>query len=108
MSARPEGPAQGRSAHPKTTASTAESPNSAPPRESSCPTSAESTLNECLGAISLVEVTVRSLESQAIACSEQEVLNRALRALRSVHDWIYDRMWPDHAAERGSDRGCQP
>lgn len=106
MSARPERPAQGQ--HPKTSASMAESPSSAPPRECFDSKSAQSALRECVGAISLLEVTVHSLESQQIACSEQEVLNRAIRALWSVHNWIYDRMWLDKAAERGSDRECQP
>jgi hypothetical protein len=108
MSTQPEPPVRGQPAPPKTRPSTAESRSSAPPRESSHPTRAESALKECVGAISLVDVTVHSLESQQIAAPEQEVLNRAIRALWSVHDWIYDRMWPDTAAEPGRDREAQP
>lgn len=108
MSTRPERPAQGQSAHPKTPASTANSPSSAPPREPFCATSAECALKQCVGAISLVDVTVHSLESQQIAAPEQEVLTRALQALWSVHNWIYDRMWPDNPTEPGHDRECQP
>jgi hypothetical protein len=48
-------------------------------------------LDECVGAISLIEVTQRSLESKEIASAEQEVLARALKALWGVHDWIYER-----------------
>lgn len=82
----------------------ADSRSSAPPRESFGPKTAESALKQCLGAISLIDVTVHSLESQQIAASEQDVLTRALQALWSVHNWIYDRMWPDTGAERGSDQ----
>lgn len=45
-------------------------------------------LEECIGAICLVEVTLHSLESQEIASPEQEVLKRALKANWVVHDWI--------------------
>jgi hypothetical protein len=107
MSTRPERPGQSPSAPPSDPTSAATVPSI--PRHDALPlASAESAVRECVGAISLVEVTVRSLESQEIACSEQEVLNRALRALWSLHDWIYDRMWPGAAAERGRDRECQP
>lgn len=33
---------------------------------------------------------MRSLESQELACPEQEVLRRALKAIWFVHDWIDD------------------
>ena len=49
---------------------------------------AESALDECVGAICLVEVTLHSLEFQEIASPEQEVLKRALKAIWFVHDWI--------------------
>lgn len=52
------------------------------------PLTAQGALDECVGAICLVEVTQRSLESQEIATPEQEVLKRALNAIWSVHDWI--------------------
>jgi len=45
-------------------------------------------LDECHLAVSLVEVTQRSLESLGVAYPEQEVLKRALTAIWSVHDWI--------------------
>jgi hypothetical protein len=52
------------------------------------PASAESVLDECIAAISLVDVTVHSLESQEVASSEQEVLKRALEAIWLIHDWV--------------------
>jgi len=108
MSTRPERPAERYSAYPKTDASAADSRGSAPPCEFLGPTRVESALNECIGAISLIDVTVHSLDSQQIAAPEQEVLNRAIRALWSVHDWIHDRMWPEQGAESGRDREAQP
>lgn len=65
--------------------------------------SAESILDECVGAICLVEVTLHSLESQEIASPEQEVLRRALKSMWSVHDWIYE-LKPDDTAGEGADR----
>jgi len=47
-----------------------------------------SALDECVGAICLVEVTLHSLESQEIAYPEQVVLRRALKTIWCVHDWI--------------------
>jgi hypothetical protein len=107
MSAQPERPAQSPSA-PGMDPTSATTVLSIPRHDALPLASAESAVRECVDAISLVEVTVHSLESQEIACSEQEVLNRALRALWSLHDWIYDRTWPDAAAERGRHRECQP
>ncbi len=52
--------------------------------------SVETVLNECVGTICLVEVTLHSLESQEIGFPEQEVLRRALKSIWSVHDWIYE------------------
>lgn len=65
--------------------------------------SARSILNECVGAICLVEVTLHSLESQEIASPEQEVLKRALKAMWSVHDWI-DESRPDELDDEDIDR----
>jgi hypothetical protein len=69
--------------------------------------SVASALSECSGAISLVQVTVRSLDAQDIGCAEQEVLTRAIQALWPIHDWINDRMWSEIEAERGRERECQ-
>ena len=65
--------------------------------------SAETILNECVGAICLVEVTLHSLESQEIAYPEQEVLRRALKLIWSVHDWIYE-LKPQHKEDEVADR----
>jgi len=46
-------------------------------------------LDDCVGAICLIEVTARSLEAQDIACPEREALKRAMRVIWGVHDWIY-------------------
>ena len=51
-------------------------------------------LDECVGAICLVEVTLHSLQSQEIGFPEQEVLRRALWAIWCVHDWVYE-LTPD-------------
>jgi hypothetical protein len=53
-----------------------------------------SSLEECVGAICLVEVTLHSLGSQEIAFPEQEVLKRALKSIWSVHEWI-NELRPD-------------
>jgi hypothetical protein len=60
-------------------------------------------LNECVGAICFVEVTLHSLESQEIGFPEQEVLRRALKSIWSVHDWI-DELKPDDTASESADR----
>jgi hypothetical protein len=52
----------------------------------------ESALDECVGAVCLVEVTLRSLESREIGSPEQEVLRRALKSIWHVHDWVYEFM----------------
>jgi hypothetical protein len=74
--------------------------------------SAESVLDECIAAISFVDVTVHSLELREIASSEQEVLKRALKAIWLVHDWVdelklHDRRSsrPDREIERHGSRG---
>ena len=51
---------------------------------------AQEALEECVGAICLLEVVMHSLESQEIASPEQEVLKRGLKAIWLVHDWIYE------------------
>jgi hypothetical protein len=107
MSTRPEHPAPGPSTHSGEPTSAVPSPSIPRPETVPFP-SAASALSECSGAISLVQVTVHSLESQDIACPEQEVLTRAIQALWAVHDWIHDRMWSDIEAERNRDRECQP
>lgn len=69
--------------------------------------SAGSALDECVGAICLVEVTLHSMESQEIASPEQEVLRRALKAIWSVHDWIYE-LPPNDLNRDGANREDKP
>ena len=45
-------------------------------------------LSGCIGAVSLVEVTMHSLESREIGHPEQEVLKRALKVIWFIHDCI--------------------
>jgi hypothetical protein len=67
-------------------------------------TGAQEALEECVGAICLVEVAMHSLESQEIAFPEQEVLKRALKAIWLVHDWINElRLDDDEEANRGDE-----
>lgn len=61
--------------------------------------SAGSALDECVGALCLVEVATHSLEWQEIAFPEQEVLKRALKSIWSVHDWI-NELGPDELDEQ--------
>ena len=63
-------------------------------RESSNLAGIGSALDECVGALCLVEVAMHSLEWQEIAFPEQEVLKRALKSIWSVHDWI-NELRPD-------------
>lgn len=107
MSTRPDRPAQDPSAHLGAPTSAVPSP-SIPRRDSVLPPSAASALSECSAAISLLQVTVRSLDVQDIGCPEQEVLTRAIQALWAVHDWIHDRMWSETEAEHARERECQP
>jgi hypothetical protein len=107
MSTRPVRPVPGPSGHPGDPASAVPSP-SIPRRDSGPLGNARSALGECSDLISLVEVTVRSLESQDIACAEQNVLNRAIQMLSSLHDWLYDRMWSEPEAEHALEREDQP
>jgi len=66
------------------------SPAVSQPRGDSGSVSVRSILGECVGAISLVEVAMHSLESQEIGNPEQEVLKRALELIWSVHDWLHE------------------
>ena len=90
MSARRKRVDKKQPAHAKKNPSKPRSP-AAPPRFIS-PTlnGAQGALEECVGAICLVEVAMHSLESQEIASPEQEVLKRGLKAIWLVHDWIYE------------------
>lgn len=65
--------------------------------------SVDTILDECVGAICFVEVTLHSLESQEIGFPEQEVLRRALKSVWSVHDWIYE-LKPDDTDGESADR----
>jgi len=104
MSARRKHAGKRRSARPKKNPSKTGSPAAPPRRESSTQVSAGRALDECIGAVSLVDVAMNSLESQDIASPEQEVLKRALKAIWSVHDWIYE-LTPDVFADEDTDRG---
>lgn len=98
MSARRKRAAKRQPAAPKkSTPPTTDSPNA-----SSSAVTARSALDECVGAICLVEVTLHSLESQEIASPEQEVLKRALKAIWIVHDWI-DGLTPNDVDGEGTD-----
>lgn len=66
----------------------AESPAPSSGQKTSKSASAGSALDECVGALCLVEVAMHSLEWQEIGFPEQEVLKRALKAIWCVHDWI--------------------
>jgi hypothetical protein len=94
MSARRKHAGKGQSARPKKNPPKTRSPAAPPRQKSSTLVSATRALDECIGAISLVEVSMHSLESQDIASPEQEVLKRALKAIWFVYDWIYD-LTPD-------------
>jgi len=75
------------------------------PKSSKTPTT-EVILDECIAAISFVDVSVHALEAREIASAEQEVLKRALRVLWFIHDWIDDL---DNARRSDrSHRGIEP
>lgn len=103
MSARRKRARKRQPATPKKSTPTAHSPAAASRQDPSISVSPERALDECVGAICLVEVTLHSLESQEIASPEQEVLKRALKALWVVHDWIDDLTFKDSERE-GTDR----
>lgn len=107
MSARRKRAGKGPSARPNKRTPRTPSPAVSSRRESSSSSSAERALDECIGAISLVEVAQRSLESMEIASAEQEVLGRALKAIWFVHDWIYERT-PDEPDNEDADAGDEP
>jgi hypothetical protein len=88
MSARRKHAAKRQSARPKRKPSNTGSPAARLRQISSTVAAAEKALEECTGAICLVEVTLHSLKSQEIASTEQEVLKRALKTIWRVHDWL--------------------
>ena len=88
MNTRRKRAAKGPSPAPKKDKPVAASPAKSSRRDSSNLAGIGSALDECVGAICLVEVTLHSLEWQEIAFPEQEVLKRALKSIWSVHDWI--------------------
>jgi hypothetical protein len=83
------------------------SPANSSRRDSSNLASIGTALDECIGAICLVEVTLHSLESQEIGSPEQEVLRRALKAIWCVHDWVYE-LTPDDLDATGPEREDEP
>ena len=90
MSARRKRARKRQSARAKKNPSKPRPPAAPPRRIASALTCAQEALEECVGAICLVEVAMHSLESQEIASPEQEVLKRGLKAIWLVHDWIYE------------------
>lgn len=90
MNARRKRAAKQSSPPPEKDKPVAGSPANSSRRDSSNLAGIGSALDECVGAICLVEVTLHSLESQEIGSPEQEVLRRALKAIWCVHDWVYD------------------
>ena len=107
MSARRKRARKRQPAPPKKRTPTAHSPGASSRRKSSISVSARSTLDECVGAICLVEVTLHSLEWQEIASPEQEVLKRALKSIWAVHDWIDELAFKELEGE-GADREDEP
>lgn len=75
---------------PKKRTPKADTPSVSPRRRPSGSVSARSILDECIGAVCLVEVSLHSLDSREIGHPEQEVLKRALKLMWSVHEWIDD------------------
>lgn len=90
MSARRKRARKRQPARPKRTTPSTESLTAPSRQKPSALVSAQGALEECVGAICLVEVTLHSLEWQEIASPEQEVLKRALKAIWVVHDWLDD------------------
>lgn len=107
MSARGKRAIRGQSAPLKRTPPISESPRRVLRQTSSALVCAGGALDECIGAICLVEVTLHSLESQEIASPEQEVLKRALKAIWGAHDWIYE-LAPNDVGGEGADREDEP
>lgn len=58
------------------------------PVASAPPVSVRQVLDECVAGLSLIEVTVRSLDENDYASCEQVTLRRALKALWIVHDYL--------------------
>lgn len=59
-------------------------------RDASPKISIRSILDVCIGASSLVEITINSLEAREIGDPEQEVLRHALKVIWSIHDFIHE------------------
>jgi len=95
VSAGPKGAGK-RKAAPRWTPRRARKGETSPRPGTSQPVSINSILEECVGATSLIEVTLHSLEAREIGHPEQEVLKRALKVIWSVYDWIDNRR-PRHA-----------
>ena len=79
-----------KSAPAKKSAAKTGSPAVSQPQGASGSVSVRSILAECVGAASLVEVAMHSMESQEIGSPEQEVLKRALELIWCVHDWLHE------------------
>lgn len=107
MNARRKRVAKRPSPPPEETKPIAGSPANSSRRHSVNLAGIDSALDECVGAICLVEVTLHSLESQEIGSPEQEVLRRALKSIWCVHDWVYE-LTPGDLGGAGSEREDQP
>ncbi len=107
MSARRKRARKRQSVPAKRSTPPAHSSGASSRQEPSTPVSVRSTLDECVGAICLVEVALHSLEWQEIASPEQEVLKRALKAIWVVHDWLDDLAFKALEGE-GPDRAGEP
>lgn len=105
MSARRKRAAGPWPAGPKNAAPSSDSQAAVARQKSSTSISAHNALDECVGAICLVEVTLHSLEWQEIASPEQEVLKRALKAIWVVHDWIDDLAFKELRSEDAEQEG---
>jgi hypothetical protein len=107
MSARRKRAARRQPAGPNKAAPGPDSQAPVARQKSSTSASAHRALDECLGTICLVEVTVHSLDAQEVACPEQEVLKRALKAIWFVHAWIAEQL-PADLTDEGTDREDAP
>lgn len=107
MNTRRKRAAQRSSPPPEAIKPLAGSPAHSSRRSSANLTGIGSALDECVGAICLVEVTLHSLESQEIGSQEQEVLRRALKAIWCVHDWLY-KLPPGDPGAAGPERKDAP
>jgi hypothetical protein len=60
-------------------------------------------MDECVAAVSLIEVTVRSLEANDRAACEQVTMQRALKAIWIVHDYLSDVLGAGKGGEDDED-----